>query len=187
MRAFHSAITALIAILTIMTCAADAAEWRKGDKGDLRITLNHPDMPGSYRFQVNIYDRGGGTVSAQSDSISWGDLVDVSRPFIYSSYQTGHFSYDRMENIISGMFPKDAFDVDWDRSETTHPSPFGDVDAVSLTIHRKDNPTKRACVLWSGYLNGNRLIYNGFYCPAGHAPTIDETRAAIAAIRLKDK
>lgn len=155
------------------------------DASKVRIALADPAKFPSARVRaVAPKAQAGLTYGGQSDSLFSGAIGRADVPFLFVSYQTGHFVYSRTSETLSQFLPSEAFDRK-DASDGEAHSPFGTVDYVITTVTEKKSNVTRTCAFWNGLLDGNALIYRGLYCPVGHDATLDDVNAGMNAVVLK--
>jgi hypothetical protein len=170
---------AAVAGLAFVTSAQ--AEWRDEEAGKVRVSAN-PTLTGTYpiRYAVRVNDLNGGVITAQSDSVIIGSFRAKEKPYGWYSYQTNErttFNYDRPGEALRNFNDFKRATISDKASAGSLPTPMGEVDL--LRFKATFDAEERSCVIWRGYIDGNRGLLTGYVCAASGEALNDQLIADV--------
>jgi len=186
MRVIFTIALALGCVFSSNNVSADEFKMLSADKG--RVKFFSPSMTGT-AYMTAQQDDSKNTLRL-FDRVYFGNIDITSGPAFFAQYFTTSnamgFSYSSAGDVSKGIFRNDKYTTTTTNGpKGSVPSAFGDVDFVSVSVERLDNGAKRDCAAWYNLFGGNRVGYMGIFCPAGHAPSIEEIASAVGAVTLK--
>lgn len=169
------------ACVLLATIQSAHAEWRNEDAGKVRISANaalSAQVP--IRYGVRVNDLGGGIIIAQSDNVIIGSFRAKDKPYGWYSYQTNErttFNYDRPGDALRTFDDFKKANISDKSTAGSLETSMGELDLLKFkaTFEAED----RSCVIWRGYINGNRGLLTGYVCAAQGQALTDQLIADV--------